>query len=285
LDADVLTFSDRLDLDPVARGLWEALMPHLRAALSGEDGEFLDALGRAARSAALSGVTPVAALLEAYNEGSCQLCRVLDEAAAAQGPAPNSLDAGEARLCLQALEKTALARVATGYCGGLEETVATLRRAAEEVSPLDSATGALKPRETLSRMRLEAERCRRVEAPLGLIAFSVPTHRPVSRTARLPVVQETARRLREGLRRYDSLGLSAQGDLVVVMPDVSRRGLVAAAERLRDEVTRPCGRKEAPEVLCAFFHYDEADVDAAAMLAALEQGLDEARFARRMAAS
>jgi hypothetical protein len=281
----MLTFSDRLDLDPVARSLWDALMPHLSDALGGQDGGFLAALGTAARSAALSGATPVAALLEAYNEGSCQLCGMLDEAAAARGPAARSRGPVEARLCLRALEKTALARVATGYCEGLEETVATLRRAAEEIAPLDPATGALKPREMLTTLRLEAERCRRVEAPLGLIAFSVPTHGAASRTAGLPLMQQTARRLREGLRTYDSLGLSARGDLVVVMPDVSRRGLVSAAGRLRDEVTRPHGREEAPEVLCALFHYDEADVDAVAMLTALEQGLDEARFARRMAAS
>jgi hypothetical protein len=277
VDADVLTLSDRLDLDPAARGLWGALRPHLAGAFEGEDGGFLTALAAAARSAALSGSVPVAALLDAYNEGSCQLCRLLD---AAPGE-----DAAAAGLRLRALEKAALVHVATGYCEGLGETVGALRRAAEEVSPLDPETGVLKPSETMARLLLEAERCRRMDAPLGLVGLAVAGPGPGARTGRPQGVREDARLLTGRLRKYDSVGLTSRGDFVVIIPDVSRRGLVSAAERLCGEVGRRRGREPAPDLACTFFHYDDVDVDAVAMLAALERGLDEAKCARRRAAS
>jgi hypothetical protein len=275
VDADVLALSDRLDLDPAARGLWEALRPHLAAAFEGEDGGFLTALGTAARSAALSGSVPVAALLDAYNEGTCQLCRLLD---AAPGD-----EAAAAGLRLRALEKAALARVATGYCEGLEEIVGGLRRAAEEVSPLDPETGVLKPRETMARLLLEAERCRRMDAPLGLVALALAEPDPGARTGRSPATREAARLLTESLRKYDSVGLTSRGEFVVILPDVSHRGLVSAAGRLCGELGRRRGREPAPDLACTFFHYDDVDVDAVAMLAALERSLDEARLARRIA--
>ena len=42
--------------------------------------------------------------------------------------------------------------------------------------------------------------------------------------------------LRENLRRYDSVGLTDDGAFVLVLPDISRRGLAGAAERLRREI-------------------------------------------------
>lgn len=272
MDLDLVDFAQRLDLDATARGLWAAGAPHLGAAVCGEDAGFLAALAGVARSAALSGSAPVAALLDAYNEGCGQVCRLLE--------GMGGTEARDTCLRLRALDRVALSHIATGYCAGLEETLESLRRAVADESPVDPETGALKPRELATRLALEAERCRRAEGPLGLVAFGL-----ASPAARSRAACQVARRLGAGVRRYDSVGLTGGGDIVVIMPDVGRRGLVAAAERLTHEAGRLRERDPAAEVVCALFHYDEVDLEAPAMLAALERGLDEARYARSRAAS
>jgi len=276
MDSDVLAFAERLDLDRGARGLWDAAVPHLAAAVRGEDAGFLGALEGVSHSAALSSAQPLAALLDAYNEGCTQLCRRLEESGASE--------ARDICLRLRSLDKAALSHIATGFCSGLEETLERLRRAAEAEAPADVETGALRPQQLMARVALEADRCRRADSPLGLVAFGL-VPRSASEGRRSLVAREVARRLRGGLRCYDSLGTTTAGDLVVVMPDVGRHGLVAAAERLVREVGRPSGRDPAPEIVCTFFHYDEVDTEPPAMLANLGQSLDAARSARGRVAS
>ncbi len=276
MESEVGVLAEQLDLDREARSLWDAAASHLGDAVRGEDARFLAALEGAARSAALSRSSPLAALLDAYNEGCTQLCRLLEAAGGAE--------ARDACLSLRALDRAALSHIALGFCSGLEEILEELRRRAEAGAPFDPETGALRAHELVARLALEAGRCRRTDAPLGLVAFGlVPPPAPERR--RPPAALELARRLGDGLRGYDSLGVTAAGDFVVVMPDVSRRGLVAAAERLVREVERPRGRESAPEVACASIHYDEVDVEPRAMLVALEQRLGEARRGRGLAAS
>ena len=69
--------------------------------------------------------------------------------------------------------------------------------------------------------------------------------------------------LRENLRRYDSVGLTDDGAFVLVLPDISRRGLAGAAERLRRELglLRRSPRL-APELTFALAHYDFVDASA-----------------------
>lgn len=276
MELDVVAFVERLDLDADGRTLWDAAAAHVDAAVRGEDAGLLAALEGSARSAALSGAVPVQALLDAYNEGCGQLCRHLEADGGARGR--------DACLRLRALDRAALSHVATGYCAGLEETVEALRREAADRSPVDPESGALKPRELVCRLALEAERSRRADGPLGLAAFGMAP--PASQRGTRPgIAREVGRRLSAVLRRYDSIGITDAGDLVVIMPDVSRRGLVAATERLTHEAGRPSGRDAGVEVVCAFRHYDDADEEASAMLAELQQGLDAARCARRRAAS
>jgi hypothetical protein len=276
VDLDVIAFVERLDLDADGRTLWDAAAAHVDAAVHGEDAGLLAALEGSARSAALSGAVPVQALLDAYNEGCGQLCRHLEAEGGTRGRA--------ACLRLRALDRAALSRVATGYCAGLEETVEALRREAADRSPVDPESGALKPRELVCRLALEAERSRRADGPLGLAAFGLAPSAS-QRGARPGIAREAGRRLSAVLRRYDSIGLTDAGDLVVIMPDVSRRGLVAATERLTQEAGRLRGPDAGVEVVCAFRHYDDADEEAAAMLAALQRGLDDARRARGRVAS
>jgi PleD family two-component response regulator len=84
--------------------------------------------------------------------------------------------------------------------------------------------------------------------------------------------------LRESLRRYDSVGLTQDGEaFVLVLPDISRHGLVGAAERLRRQVDACAGHAAAPEVTFALAHYDFVDASAVEMLTELDRGLQEAR--------
>jgi GGDEF domain-containing protein len=272
MDRDYLELVRRLDLDATARSLWTAAASHLGAAARGEDAGLLAALAGTARSTALSGSVSVAALLDAYNEGCGQLCRTLEGDGGSE-----SRDAG---LHLRALDRVAMAHIATGYCAGLEETLQAMRRAVADVSPVDAETGALKPRELVSRLAQEAERCRRAEGPLGLVAFGLASPDAHSRA-----LSQVAMRLGAGIRRYDSVGLTGEGDVVVIMPDVSRRGLAAAAGRLTREAERPSARGPCDEVVCTLAHYDVVDQAAPAMMATLERRLAEARQARARAAS
>ena len=276
MEPDLLALAERLDLDRDARRLWAVAVAHLEEAVRGEDEAFFAALEGAARSAALADTAPVVALLDAYNEGCTQLCRLLEAAGTAE--------ARDACLRLRALDRAALSRIAAGYCAGLEEVVQELRRRSEAVGPVDPETGALRPDELVARLKLEVDRCRRADSPMGLVAFGL-VPQPVSERRRPPAALEAARRLRAGVRGYDSLGVTVAGDFVVVMPDVSRRGLVAATERLIREVGRAKGRDPGPEVVCVFFHYDEVDTEPRTMLAALEHSLDEARHSGGQVAS
>jgi len=83
--------------------------------------------------------------------------------------------------------------------------------------------------------------------------------------------------LRENLRRYDSVGLTSGGALMLVLPDISRGGLAGAAERLRRELDACAGQSPAPELVFALAHYDFVDVNAAEMMAGLQRSMHQAR--------
>ena len=184
---------------------------------------------------------------------------------------------------LLALEHMALTRVAAGYAAGLADTIDRLRRVAEDASPLDVDSGAIKPGEFGERLSLEVERCQRMDLPLGLLELGVAAGDEERRAAGRPVRAEVGMVgacVRENLRRYDSVGLTDDGDLVLVLPDISRRGLAGAAERLRRELDACGGRRgAAPELTFALVHYDFVDVNAQEMLAVLGRSVDQAKEA------
>jgi hypothetical protein len=186
---------------------------------------------------------------------------------------------------LLALEQAALTRIAAGYMGGLEETIARLRRMAEESSPLDVDSGAIKPGELGERLSLEVERCQRMDLPLGLLELAVVAggeERPtVARPARADL-HDVGVCLRENLRRYDSVGLTDDGAFVLVLPDISRRGLAGAAERLRRELGACAGgHRPSPELTFALAHYDFVDANAQEMLAILGRSMQHAQEANQ----
>jgi len=264
-----------LSLDDEGRDLWDEVLPHLPLALTGDDSGFLDALEAAGRGAAHGQRMPVDVLLGAYTRGSEQVRELLLSG--------GDVAAERWTRRLLGLEHAALARLAAGYAGGLQETIDWLRRLGDESSPVDVDSGAMKPGELGERLSLEVERCQRMDLPLGLVELAVDggegEHHAASRGCTTP--HEVGSCLRESLRRYDSVGLTQDGDFVLVLPDISRRGLAGAAERIRRRVDSCAGRGAAPELTFALAHYDFVDASATEMLTVLGRGLREARATRR----
>jgi GGDEF domain-containing protein len=91
------------------------------------------------------------------------------------------------------------------------------------------------------------------------------------------LLREVGECLHENLRRYDSVGLTPDAGFLLVLPDISRRGLAGAAERLRRELAASTGASSAPRFLFALAHYDYVDVNAGEMLEALDHSVSRAR--------
>jgi len=271
------TMLTQLELGDVARCLWEPALPHLRPALAGAEAPFFAAIEDVARGAGLAQRIPVTVLLDAFGDGSEKLRAHL----LAEGE-PGA-EAASRRLL--ALEHVALTRIAAGYSAGLEETIDGLRHAAEESSPLDPDTGAIKPTELGERLALEVERCQRMDLSLGLLELAVDDVESGRGAAaggeRRGMLHEVGGCLRENLRRYDSVGLTQDGEFLLVLPDISRRGLSGAAERLRRELGECAGQGPAPELVFALAHYDFVDVNAAEMLTGLRKSMQQARSAHQ----
>ena len=267
----------QLELGDVARCLWEPALPHLRSALTGAETPFLAAIEDVARGAGLAQRIPVAALLDAFSDGSEKLRAHL----LAEGAPGAEISARR----LLALEHVALTRIAAGYSAGLEETIDGLRRAADESSPLDPDTGAIKPKELGERLALEVERCQRMDLSLGLLELAIDDAKSTVGVAagagRRGMLHEVGACLHENLRRYDSIGLTTEGAFLLVLPDISRRGLAGAAERLRRELDECAERVPVEELVFALAHYDFVDVNAAEMLTGLRQSMQQARSAHQ----
>jgi hypothetical protein len=258
-----------LSLDDEGRDLWDEVLPHLSQALTGTEGPLLETLEAAGRGAGLIQRVPVATLLDAYSLGSVQVRERLLSS--------GDVAAERKTRVLMGLEHVALTRIAVGYTDGLQETIDRLRRLADESSAVDADSGAIKPGKLGERLSLEVERCQRMDLPLGLVELAIDggQERPASSHSGEPL-REVGACLRESLRRYDSVGLTQDGDFVLVLPDISRRGLAGAAERIRRQVDSCTGRA-APELTFALAHYDFVDASATEMLAVLGRGLHDAR--------
>jgi GGDEF domain-containing protein len=257
----------------VGRDLWEPALPHLTSALAGDESAYLDALEAVSRAAGLAQKVPVTALFDAYRHGTD---RVRDNVLAS-----DRAKAAAVTRRLLALEHVALTRIAAGYAGALGETIEQLRRVAEESSTVDGDTGAMKPGELDERLSLEVERCQRMDLSLGLLELALGEGGDERATTRAAprgsvVLHEIGGCLRENLRRYDSVGLTQEGAFLLVLPDISRRGLAGAAERLRRELDECAGHGSPPAFTFALAHYDFVDVNANEMLAGLSRSMQEA---------
>jgi GGDEF domain-containing protein len=273
MDASIDRVFDSLELGDVARDLWEPVFPHLGRALRGDEAAYLEAVEQVARSAGLCQSVAVTDLLGALSGGS----RAFRTGLVADGAS----GAEEACRRLLLLEPMALKRIAAGYCAGMEETIVGLRREALEASSTDARTGAMRHEQIFDRLSLEVERCQRMDLSLGLLELEIEATGP-GEPAGLgsgpnPALPAVCERLRDNLRRYDSVGLVPDGGFLLVLPNISRRGLSGAAERLRRELDDCAGEHAAPQAFFALAHYDFVDVNATDMLAALDEGMRQAR--------
>ena len=275
MDELFFTVYGDLELGEVSRSLWEPAIPHLaRFVVGGPEAPLLAAVEDVARSAGLSQSVPVALLLDAFTTG----CKALCDGLHSQGTA----EARAACRLLLGLENVALTRIASGYSAGLEETIVRLRLDAADASPLDLSTGAMKCDEIVAQLSLEVDRCQRMDLSLGLLelAFEEAGREEASPCAREDyggVPHEVGECLRQNLRRYDSIGLTPDGGFLLVLPDISRRGLAGAAERLRRELAASAGPSAPPRFLFAVAHYDCVDANAGEMLEALDHSARRAR--------
>jgi len=265
-----------LPFDEEAADLWQPALPRLPQALAGSETAFLASLESTGRGAGLTQSVPVAELLDAYSRGR----ELVSEWMLASGD--DRAEAAARRLLT--FEHVALTRIAAGYSDGLGETIDRLRRIAEESSPFDVDSGTMRPGPLGERLSLEVERCQRMDLSLGLLELSADAHGESGRATAKPERADPRQIgvcLRENLRRYDSVGLTDDGAFVLVLPDISRRGLAGAAERLRRELDTCGGHRggSAPEFRFALAHYDYVDVNAQEMLVLLGRSLDHAREA------
>jgi GGDEF domain-containing protein len=269
----ITTLFREADLTETGRSLWEPALPLLERAAAGEDPEpFLSFAESQARGAGISQSIPVVALLGTYSRASGLLVASLESSDAVGAP--------EAARRLRVVERVALTRIASGYSAGLEETISRLRARVADASPVDDDSGAIKSGAILERLDLEVNRCQRMNLSLGLLAlepqegaFAQTTVHVAGRGSR----HQVGECLRGNLRRYDSIGLTRQGGFLLVLPDISRRGLSGAAERLRRELDVCVAPRGASDYVFALAHYDFVDTDPAEMLTALESSVREAR--------
>ncbi len=264
----ISTLFREADIDEAGRSLWEPVVPLLELAVAGGDQEpFLSAMEAAARGAGMSQGIPVATLLGTYLDVSGVLIAGLESAADDQ-----SLDAAGR---LRAVERVALMRIASGYSEGLEATISGLRARAADASPVDDVSGAVKSGELFERLDLEVNRCQRMNLSLGLLALEPQA--AAGRATTGGALHDVGDCLRGNLRRYDSIGLTRQGGFLLVLPDISRRGLSGAAERLRRELDVSVSPGGANDYVFALAHYDFVDAAPAEMLASLETSVRQAR--------
>ena len=258
------------DLDEVSRSLWEPMLPLLERAVAGGDQEpFLGAVEAVSRGAGICQSMHVATIFAAYSATNGVLLAGLESCDDDRAP--------EAARRLRALERVALTRIASGYSAGLEEAISSLRACAADASPVDGASGAVKSGELYARLDLEVNRCQRMNLSLGLLALESQAGGEPAGSHGAGPLPRVGDCLRGNLRRYDSIGLTRQGGFLLVLPDISRRGLAGAAERLRRELDVCVAPGGASDYVFALAHYDYVDADPTEMLAALETSVREAR--------
>ena len=262
---------EAITLEPPADQVWGPLVTDLIDVAAGaESAAFLTALEAQAHLLAHRRTLPIDAVFEGLRVGFARFA----ESLAAAAP-------GEASGRLSRLEGEALVRAGIGYARGLEEIVEELSAEVDRLSPEDPFTGVMKESEIVRRLGLELDRCRRMEISLGLTLVGIDCLDEVRRHGGpgqpTEFLRRIARLLGDSLRQYDAIGRRGDEAFLVVLPDVSRRGLQSVIERFRNDLADEC-----PAALHASFsfvlaHLDYFDLAADEMLAQLEGGQTRAR--------
>lgn len=264
---------DTLSLDDTARRALHPVRSQLVSAVAhGETEAALEALESEARIIALDHTITLGTLVPAVRAG----LEAWHVAIAATG----AVEAEETCRRLAVLERDAVAAVGIGYAAGLEEKVESLTVETERLSCRDSVSGAMKPTETVEQLSLEVNRCQRMDLSLGLVELAVRgPDKVVVRVCETgpDILGRVGTTLRDNLRRYDSIGCTEDGEFLIILPDISRRGLLGSVERLRRELEGAVGDDGGRSFLFSMAHFDYVDVGTREMLAVLDQGMEEAR--------
>jgi GGDEF domain-containing protein len=239
---------------------WAPLVAPLRRILDGDDEDFSDAVHELGRAAAQRGQPHISDLLSFLEAGFAQLTEPHME--------------GEIAGRLAGLSVVAVRCVALGYAAGLEEKLTALQELMAEASPLDPETGVLRPRDLREHLSMEINRCQRMQLPMG-VAVVFNRGADAGAAAETPALA-VGRVLRENLRRYDDLGRLDTGEFVAVLPDVSRTGLGAAAERLHAQLAADPRTTSAPRCM-ALTHLDCVDVTVGDLIEQVGEALQNAR--------
>lgn len=244
--------------DPAAGALWRSIAEALEAALEGGDQVALSRAALAsARALALVRGTRLAELLDQMQLGLQRL---------------RSCGLGQDGKTFADCQMVLLRAVAEGYAEGLHEIVAGLRRKAEALSPVDPASGVLRPRQTVDHLALELVRCQRMDLPLGVAAV-IPADTGEEGAAprrRAPKRGKTiGRLLHDNLRSYDGVGSLEDGGSVLFLPGVSRDGLLKVMERLHGLFGEDSSTAAGAPSAFVLLHLDCADLSAAEILAAV----------------
>jgi len=233
--------------------LWRSLRAQMLAALKGAaPAQVRDAAWSLGRSLALGEEAGLTEILACLRDRCDVLAGDLDEAACGR---------------LRFVELELIEAAATGFTEGMAERHEELDRRLERLEP-EAAQGALRPQETLRQLAIELQRCERMQLPLGLIALIVT-----------PPDGDLGRAVREGLRQYDLVGRLEDGHLALCLPDVSRAGLLSAAERLNERLCRAGAACEGRRLQLALLHLDSADLELRELLRLLEQAIQTAASA------
>jgi len=173
------------------------------------------------------------------------------------------------------LEGEALLRAGVGFSEGLEEAVDHLNRVVVELAPTDPETGVTTRGQFERRLAIELERCRRTEVGLGALLVAVEADESRRHGADDPagLAARAGRLLAGGVRRYDVVGRLGDLEFAAVLPEVSRRGVQAALERLRRALAGECTARHRGAFRFAATYLDVADLGADDLVTQLRRGL------------
>jgi len=262
LDATRVSAVKAVSLRPPFDEVWEAVADDLVAALAGGDPRpLLSVIEVQAAVLARDRHTSLADLLSALDEGFTAL-----------------RDAGD-----PALGRAILVHAAVAYAAFLEEALDQVTAEIDFLSPEDPITGVMKEREIDRRLGVELDRCRRMELSLGLLIVGVDCLEAIRHHGGpgecSELLRRIARLLGESLRQYDAIGRRGEDAFIVVLPDVSRRGLQTVVERFRQDLDDECPAAMHGRFSFAVGHLDFIDVVGDEVLVMLDEGLARARAA------
>jgi len=265
---------EAVSLEPPLDELWGPVVADLVDAIAADDDvAFLTAVEAQTRELARTRRLRMADVFAAVRQGFIAFERAVVEASPGE--------AAEATERLRRLESDALVRAGVGFAEGLEDAVDHLSAEVDYLRPEDPLTGVMKESEIVRRFGVELQRCQRMELSLGLALMGVDCLDEVRRHGGPgeggEFLRRVARLLGDSLRQYDGIGRRGEDGFLVVLPDVSRRGLQSVIERFRRDLTGECPSALHARFSFALAHLDFIDLSVDEALAQLERGLERAR--------